>query len=139
MHIHMGIDSNSNSRNGAAPISMGKLSRVSKGSKASKTSKGVNLISHFNGETTLDDAFKHSFYNSNMMNTGDNRSSRSPFGVAVGSKRNHRIPIGTKNGKDGAASRSGRSKGTNSVKSTSSKTYQINGADFNVIKNYNEN
>ena len=88
MHIQMGVDTNSSrSRNGGGHTSsQGKLSRVSKGSRASKTSKGLNLISHFsnNGETTLDDAFKHSFYNSNMINTGDNRSNRSPFGVPAG-------------------------------------------------------
>lgn len=75
----------SSSRNGAG--SHGKYSKGSKGSKASKNSKSPNLVSHctaFNGETTLDDAFKHSFYNSNMINTGDNRSNRSPFGVTLG-------------------------------------------------------
>ena len=137
----MGIDVNSSrSRNGVGHTgSQGKLSRVSKGSRASKTSKGLHLISHLsnNGETTLDDAFKHSFYNSNMMNTSDNRSSRSPFGMTVGSRRNNGIPIVSRNSKEGL--RTGKSKGSNSVKSNSSKTYQINGADLNIIKNYNEN
>ena len=86
MQINAGVES-SGSRNGAG--SAGKYSRGSKGSRASKNSnsKGPNLVSHctaFNGETTLDDAFKHSFYNSNMINTGDNRSNRSPFGVTLG-------------------------------------------------------
>ena len=84
MNINVAVES-SGSRNGAN--SAGKYSRGSKGSRASKTSKGPNLVTNctaFNGETTLDDAFKHSFYNSNMMNTGDNRSNRSPFGVTLG-------------------------------------------------------
>ena len=82
--MNTGIESSS-SRNGTG--SHGKYSRGSKGSRASKTSKGPTLVANctaFNGETTLDDAFKHSFYNSNMMNTGDNRSNRSPFGVTLG-------------------------------------------------------
>ena len=71
-----------------------------------------------------------------MNNTGENRSSRSPFGVSVGSKRNTRIPVASRNSKEGL--RTGVSKGTASAKSSSSKTYQINGADLNIIKKYNE-
>ena len=133
-HMHIQRSNSNNSRNQTNSVS--KFSKGSRGSRSSKASKGILLTTNFNGEQTLDDAFKHSFYNPNMMNTGDNRSNRSPFGVTIG-KRNNKVGAGSRNGSKQAFS-SGKSRVTASVKSNSSKTYQIHGADLSIIQSYNE-
>lgn len=125
---NIGIDQNS-SRNNYAKVSKG--SRLS---KVSKQSRGLNLLVNCNGQTTLDDAFKHSFYNQKAVNQSENERVRSTVGVALNKHVGNKTLIGSRNiQKDGL--KTGKTKeGT----INSSKTYQINGADLSVIRNYND-
>ena len=69
------------------------------------------------------------------MNNGETKSGRSPFGVSVGKNTGSKTLIGSRNiQKDGV--KTGKSK---EALNQSSKTYQINGADLNVIRNFNDN
>ena len=69
------------------------------------------------------------------MINGEKMSGRSPFGVSIGKTAGSKTLIGSRNiQKDGV--KTAKSK---EALNHSSKTYQINGADLNVIRNFNDN